>query len=127
MLEFVGLESAKWRLRPSPGRGIAPDATERSNASLDQLAQMILEGSRELGVGSECRIGADKLSLIGEVTAPECIECLQLLQLQLTTARVLRVDGSWFQTAIHEKIGSASPLGRLQGFLELPLGAAHGC
>ena len=68
MLELVGFQSAKGRLRPYPG---APDswlagATWR-NALLDELAQVFLECRSKLRAACELGVGAEIGTLVGEV------------------------------------------------------------
>jgi hypothetical protein len=126
MLELVGLETAKRRLRPGTGGGIAPAAAERRDAPLDQLAQVNLEGGREFSIALEGSVGADEHAPVGKMPLPKPVQRPKLLQLLLAALGVLRIHRGRLLAPINEKIRGTALLGSLQGILELPLDAGYG-
>src|SRR5208283_5723180 len=109
MLEFVGLESTKRRLRPRYG-GRIELRRATCDAPRDQLVQMILKGCSELGVVCERGIGADEHALVGEVPFPEAIQGLELLRLQFESIGVPGIKRCGFAASVHQKIGPAALL-----------------
>ena len=67
MLELVGFQSAKRRLRPYPRALFVTGRGQGRNALLDELAQVLFECRSKLGAARELGVRAEIGALVGEV------------------------------------------------------------